>query len=359
MKHRLHVVSLPHTHTTREFTTCAFTDKARKFCGMMTTRGNEVYLYAGERNEALCTEHVPCINEAQRRASLGDKHFTQASFDHRAEHWQRFNKNVVAEIKRRARPHDIICLSGGTAHKPIADALPNLLAVEYGIGYAGTFARFRVFESYAWMHCVYGAQSGGDASRIDGRWFDAVIPGFIEEEDFPLGDGQGDDNGPYVAYLGRMIDRKGIAVAQQACAAAGLRLVTAGPGPALSGVEHLGEIGPARRAEFMGGATALIAPTIYAEPFGMVSVEAQACGTPVVATDWGAFPETVKQGRTGYRCRSLAEFAKALKKVHGLSRTAIRARALSRYSLGPIGARYQCYFDRLHTLWGQGWYELP
>jgi hypothetical protein len=49
-----------------------------------------------------------------------------------------------------------------------------LLAVEFGIGYPGSFAKYRVFESYAWMHTTYGAQRGAD---IDGVWYDAVIPG--------------------------------------------------------------------------------------------------------------------------------------------------------------------------------------
>jgi hypothetical protein len=67
---RFHVVSLPHTNTTKDFTSCAFTEKVRRFCIMMTDLGHEVILYAGEQNEAPVTELVTCINEEQRAAAV-------------------------------------------------------------------------------------------------------------------------------------------------------------------------------------------------------------------------------------------------------------------------------------------------
>ncbi len=54
---RFHVVSLPHTQTTTEYTSCAFTEKVRRFCIMMKSMGHEVYLYSGEYNQAPCDEH--------------------------------------------------------------------------------------------------------------------------------------------------------------------------------------------------------------------------------------------------------------------------------------------------------------
>src|SRR5690606_20768103 len=72
-------------------------------------------------------------------------------------------------------------------------------------------------------------------------------------------------------------------------------------------IEHVGFADPARRAELMGGARAVFVPTPYVEPFGGVSVEAMMCGTPVIATDFGAFAENVVDGVTGYRFRTLGE----------------------------------------------------
>ncbi|MFZ1935353.1 MAG: glycosyltransferase [Thermoguttaceae bacterium] len=62
-------------------------------------------------------------------------------------------------------------------------------------------------------------------------------------------------------------------------------------------IEYIGCIGPKQRAKEMGQAKAVFVPTESAEPFGNVTVEAQFCGTPVITTDWGAFPETAEHGR--------------------------------------------------------------
>ena len=355
MKHRLHVVSLPHTQTTASFQACAFTVKVRNFCRMMIERGNEVILYSGEQNDAPCSEHVVCISEEQRLAAIGDKHYTTTSFDERSPHWRNFNAEVVKAIKQRAKERDVLCLIGGTSHKPIAQMLPSLMAVEFGIGYGGTFAKYRVWESYAWMHLCYGhAARNGRPTSVDGVWYDAVIPGYLDPAQFPMGNGKGD----YVLFMGRMIDRKGIHVARQACEAAGVKLVTAGPGNAIAGVTHAGEVtNPEERAELMGSALALIAPTIYIEPFGNVVVEAMACGTPAITTDWGAFTETVIRGKTGFRCRLLKEFVDAIGAAGDLNRADIRSYALGRFSLDVVGLQYQEYFDRLATLWGRGWPE--
>ena len=352
--HRLHVVSLPHTQTTRAFSSCAYTEKVRKFCDMMTDRGHVVFLYAGEANEARCHAHVACIGESERRAALHGQHYTAASFDPSLPHWRAFNGRAIAALHERIEPRDVICLIGGIAQEPIAQEFPHHIAVEFGIGYGGSFAQFRVFESYAWMHTIYGfeARHRSSVHDADGVWFDAVIPGYVDVDDFPFG--AEPDN--YVVFLGRLIDRKGVGVAVEACRRAGRRLVLAGPGTPPPGVDYRGEIGPQERGKLLAGAAALIAPTIYIEPFGNVVVEAMTCGTPAVTTDWGAFTETVAYGITGYRCRTLAQFVAALQDVDQLDRLAIRNHAIATYSLGAIGARYEQYFDRLATLWGAGWY---
>lgn len=351
---RFHVVALPHTQVTTAFTSCAFTEKIRRFCIMMTNLGHEVYLYAGDENEAPVTEHISCISEEVRSYSLQGRHYTTGSFDTKLPHWMIFNDNVKIEIAKRLQPKDFICLIGGTAHKEIADHFPNHMSVEFGIGYGGTFAKYRVFESYAWMHSIYAGYK--NPTTVDGEFFDAVINGYIEPEMFPKGSGKGD----YYFFIGRLIERKGFKIAQEVCERLGKRLIIAGPGDerGTGYGEFIGNIGPEERAELMGNAIALFAPTTYIEPFGNIVVEAQMCGTPTITTDWGAFTETNIHGITGFRCRSLADFIKAAEDVKDLDRDFIRKQAIEKYSLKAIAPKYQDYFERLLTLWEDGWYQL-
>ncbi len=61
----------------------------------------------------------------------------------------------------------------------------------------------------------------------------------------------------------------------------------------------------------------------------------------------------------GFRCRTLADYLEAVQAAPLLDRRAIRSYALDRFSIDVIGAQYEAYFDRLLTLWGDGWYTLP
>ena len=257
-------------------------------------------------------------------------------------------------MTKRLEPKDFICLIGGTAHQPIATAFPDHMSVEFGIGYGGTFAKYRVFESYAWMHSIYAAYK--NPTTVDGEFFDGVINGYLEPEMFAKGSGSGD----YYFYIGRMIERKGFRIAQEVCERLGKRLILAGPGDerGTGYGEFIGNIGPEERAELMGNAIALFAPTTYIEPFGNIVVEAQTCGTPTITTDWGAFTDTNIHGITGFRCRSLADFIKAAEDVKDLDRDFIRKQAIEKYSLKAIAPKYQDYFERLLTLWENGWYQL-
>jgi glycosyltransferase involved in cell wall biosynthesis len=226
------------------------------------------------------------------------------------------------------------------------------MSVEFGVGYGGVFSKYRVFESYAWMHSIYAGWK--NPTTADGQFYDAVIPGYLEPEMFPLGDGKGD----YYLFIGRLIDRKGYRIAQEVCERLGKRLILAGPGEQIGYGEFVGSVDPAKRAALMGGAIATFAPTLYIEPFGNVVIESQACGTPTITTDWGAFTENNPHGVSGFRCRTLQEFMDAAQDVKTLDRAAIRERAVSLYNLDTIGAQYNDYFKRLLTLWGAGWYEL-
>lgn len=353
---RFHVAALPHTQVTKDYAGCAYTEKVRRFCQMMTDRGHEVYLYSGQwKPDADVAHHISVITGTDRAMAFAENkisHYTQYPFDPADQLWSKFNQNTIAAIKEVIQPKDFICIIGGTAQQPIADAFPNHMSVEFGVGYGGVFSKYRVFESYAWMHSIYAAHT--NPTSVDGQFFDTVINGYLEPEMFPEGDGQGD----YYLFLGRLIDRKGYRIAQEVCQRLGKRLILAGPGEQSGYGEFVGSVNPEERAKLIGGAIAMFAPTLYIEPFGNVVIEAQACGTPTITTDWGAFTETNINDLTGYRCRSLADFMKAAEDVKKLDRKKIREHAISRYSLDIIGKQYEDYFTRLLTLWEDGWYQL-
>lgn len=351
----LHLPAFPHTHTTKEYLTCAYTQKIVKFAKMMTGRGHRVFIYGGEKNEAICTEHVPLFTEQERHNWFGDGelgYFPDFSWDASHPGWLALNTRAAAEIAKRAEPRDFLCLATST-QSPIAAMLPHLMAVESGVGYEGITANLHcAFESYAWMHHVYGLRG-----IKDGRNFDAVIPNYFDPDDFPhLNKGDGE----YLLYVGRLIPRKGIEIAIETAKATGLKLKVAGANDVFQlppEVDYVGPVGLEERAWLMAGAKALLVPTLYLEPFGGVAVEAMMCGTPVISSDWGAFPETVKPG-AGFRCRTLKEWVNAVALVEKLDPTFIRNYAISSYGLGEIAGRFEQWFDRLSTLYTKGWYQL-
>ncbi len=262
--------------------------------------------------------------------------------------WQIANARMDREIRRRKQPRDFICTIGGDSQKPVAVAHPDLMTVEYSIGYNGSFSPYRVFESQAWRHVTYGAQQ-----ITDGRHFDTVIPLFYDAESFPFIA----DKEPFALYVGRLIPRKGLTIACEAAAKAGIPLKVIGHGDQsliTHGAEYLGALPMDARNEWMARASAVLTPTLYVEPFGGAAAEAQMCGTPVISTDFGGFIDIVEQGKTGFRCTYLGEFVRGLQQASTLDPSYIRQRALATFSLDAVAPQYQAYFDRLSLLWGDG-----
>ena len=183
---------------------------------------------------------------------------------------------------------------------------------------------------------------------------DIAIPHFLDPELFPKGNG-----GDYLLFVGRMGGMKGEQVAIQVSQETGLPLKLVGPDYHGDYGEYLGVVKPKERAELMGGALALVAPSQFPEPFGLVVIEAQMCGTPVITTDWGAFTETVEQNVTGYRCAHVKEFVNAVLRLHEqyigtgkvIDREYIRQRALRLYSIDAVAPQYDAFFKRLEYIY--------
>jgi glycosyltransferase involved in cell wall biosynthesis len=112
-------------------------------------------------------------------------------------------------------------------------------------------------------------------------------------------------------------------------------------------VEFIGEIGEARKQEFLGGAQALLFPIDWPEPFGLVMIEAMACGTPVIATPCGSVPEVMEDGVTGFIVNSVDEAVAAVGRLDVLSRETVRQRFEQRFTAPIMARQYLEIYKRL------------
>ena len=145
----------------------------------------------------------------------------------------------------------------------------------------------------------------------------------------------------YLAFLGRISPEKRLDRAIEIARLSGKRLKVAAKiypeereyfaqviEPLLeqshSFVEFVGEVGGQEKDEFLGGAAALLFPIDWAEPFGLVMIEALACGTPVIAWRNGSVPEIIDEGITGFVVEDIEQAVQAVRQVHGLNRRECR-----------------------------------
>ena len=112
-------------------------------------------------------------------------------------------------------------------------------------------------------------------------------------------------------------------------------------------VEYVGEIGDAEKSEFLGSARALLFPIDWPEPFGLVMIEAMACGTPVIAFNHGSVPEILEDGVTGFIVHSLDEAVRAAARVDTLDRARIRRSFEQRFTAEHMAANYLAAYERL------------
>jgi glycosyltransferase involved in cell wall biosynthesis len=171
----------------------------------------------------------------------------------------------------------------------------------------------------------------------------AVIHHGIDPASFPFGRG----TGGYVMFLGRMHPAKGAHRAIAVARAANRRIVLAAKmwEPAerryftecvelLLGPDavFVGEVGGRHKLDLLANAAALLNPIRWPEPFGLVMIEALACGTPVLTFAEGAAPEIVEHGRSGFICDDEADMAAAIALVPSLDRADCRARVETAFS---------------------------
>ena len=376
-KYRFHLLGLVHLPVSEKYMGCAFTQKIVKMSKMLVSLGHEVFLYGSEGSDAPCTELIEThtLSDIRQEWGDGDNRFDIGydwkgwGFRHdfnktRSQTTHKFYKNASNAITKIKKPDDFLLLMQGVYHKPVADRADLFLTVEPGIGYRGSYTRFRAFESAYLMNFTYGSEH--PKQSINGHYYDRVIPNYFEAKDFPFCA----DKKDYFFYIGRMIKRKGVRTAVDAVDAIGGTLVLAGQKDDEIDIdklpdccEFIGYVEPEDRSRLMGQAKAVFVPTIYLEAFGGVNVEAQLCGTPAITTNFGVFPETVVHGKTGFRCDTLQDFVNAALKCDKLDPHEIRSHA-ERYLTDNVRWEFQKWWDDLYQVYlsandieysGKGW----
>lgn len=175
---------------------------------------------------------------------------------------------------------------------------------------------------------------------------------------------RGPGAGGYLAFMGRFSPEKGFHEAVEMARRAGLPLRVAAKFEPLNQdyfddvvrplladplVEWVGELSDADKQDFLGNAAALLFPIAWPEPFGMVMIEAMACGTPTVAYRAGSVPEVIEDGRSGFIVRDVDEAVAALDRLGTFDRKACRAAFDERFTAERMAADYvRIYSGLLH-----------
>jgi glycosyltransferase involved in cell wall biosynthesis len=211
-----------------------------------------------------------------------------------------------------------------------------------------------LFREFPMMPLV----SISDAQRAPLRWANwyGTVHHGLPADLYALGRG----NGGYVAFIGRISPEKGVDRAVTIARRAGVPLKIAAkvdkvdrayydaeikPLMREPGVEFIGEIGEREKREFLGQAMALLFPIDWPEPFGLVTIEAMANGTPVVAWRRGAVPEVVDEGVTGFVVDGIDEAVAAVPRAATLDRRAIRRCFEERFTVERMARDYVALYN--------------
>jgi glycosyltransferase involved in cell wall biosynthesis len=255
---------------------------------------------------------------------------------------------LVEQVARRAAEFDVIHFHTGELHFPLARRLraPHLTTLH---GRQDLSELGPLYDEFNDMPVV----SISDAQRAplpQANWFGTVHHG-LPPDNFRFHAAPGS----YFAFLGRLSPEKRVDRAVAIAKACGVPLrVAAKVDPADQeyfhrdveplfadpAVEYIGEIGEGQKSDFLGRARALLFPIDWPEPFGLVMIEALACGTPVVAFRGGSVPEVIEDGVTGFVVDDLKEAIARAREVDRIDRAACRSAFERRFTAARMASGY-------------------
>ncbi|MET1046627.1 MAG: glycosyltransferase family 4 protein [Hyphomicrobium sp.] len=321
----------------------------------LVARGHDVTLFASGDSQTDA-RLVSCRNIALRL----DK---ELSWDVPA------HLSMLAEIRSRARHFDILHFHLDCYHLPFfADMTDRTLTTLHGRQDVKDLDEIhRYYPNYP----VVSISASQRRPLPHLRWIRTVHHGYPKSQYEFSAAPQGD----YLAFLGRVSPEKGVDRAIEIARRAGLPLRIAAkidsadldyfvakiePLLKAPGVEFIGEIGESEKSEFLGNARAVLFPISWPEPFGLVMIEAMACGTPVIGFNHGSVSEVISHGVTGFIVDSIDEAVQAVQHVKSLDRAEVRACFERRFSVDVMAQGYEAaYRTVLQTAGAEKVVQVP
>jgi glycosyltransferase involved in cell wall biosynthesis len=311
----------------------------RLLCAGLVARGHDVTLFAppGSSSDArvvtlLDESHPDEIEKAQYEA------------DHVARAF-----GAIDQAAERGEPFDVVHDHVGHTALAMADRLSAPLVHTLHGPFTDDACRF--YAEHGHKACIVGISRAQLESGPEEMGGGRVVHNPIDTSEWPFSA----DKDDYVLWIGRMSPDKGPHRAIAAAREAGVRLLLAGPvqtgqdeffaeevEPALGdGAEYVGEADADHKRELYLRARALVMPIRWPEPFGLVMVEALACGTPVIAFPEGSVPEVVRDGVTGFVVDDEHAMADAIGRVGELDPEDCRRDCEERFGVEAVVRGYE------------------
>ncbi len=258
---------------------------------------------------------------------------------------------------RDAREYDIIHNHGGEEVMALAHLVPDVPMLSTMHCLITPDTKF-IWDRYPGYYNTISWSARRLMPEISGGTFTGVVYNGIDVVSFPFQERKEE----HLLFLGRISQDKGPHLAVEVARRTGRRLVMAGKvdaadflffstvvAPLIDGdrVVFLGEADADLKRELYRKAHALLSPIIWDEPFGLVVVEAMACGTPVIAFRRGAAPELVRDGETGFIVDTVEEMVEAVKLVPQIEPQACREQATRKFDAPVMAANYLRLYEAI------------
>lgn len=314
-------------------------------CEALVARGHDVTLFAapGSRSAARVRSPLERAHPDEIGSSLYES-------DHVASTW-----DAIDLAAKLGQPFDVLHDHSGFTALSMADRLAAPVVHTVHGPFDETTNRF--YRRHGHKARLVAISHSQAASAPAGTHLGDVVPNPISVDRWPLRVEKQD----YLLWVGRMDPVKGAHRAIEAARLAGRTLVLAGPiqtgqedyyqgliAPHIDDrkVRYVGEVGGIAKQELFANAAALLMPVSWREPFGMVMVEALACGTPVIAFPEGAAAEIVIDGENGMLVADEAEMARAVERLRSIAPDRCRESVAERYDVSVTAAGYEHVYRR-------------